>query len=593
MPEATEQIGAKRWEVARRRWSAFLKNREEQVFLLLTLVIGALVGATVVAFIVLTERFGARIDPAGADPWRRLVVPIIGSLAMGYLLFKYFPDARGSGVPQTKAALYARGGYISPGTVFGKFFCTSATLASGIPLGREGPAVQVGAGIASVLGRAIGLSPEKVKALVPVGAAAAVAAAFNTPLAAVLFALEEVVGDLHAPVLGSVVLASATSWAMLRLLLANDPLFKVPQYQLVHPLEFGVYAILGVLGGLVSVAFTKLLLDLRSRFLRFPRKTVWFQPVAGGLCVGIMGWFVPQILGVGYKYVGDALNGSMALKLMALLLVLKLVAVAISYASGNAGGIFGPSLFLGAMLGGIVGTLAHHFAPGYVATPGAYALVGMGTAFAGIVRAPMTSVLMIFEITRDYAVIVPLMISNLVSFFISSRFQREPIYEVLAQQDGIHLPTAGSRIQESQRQVYQAMHAATEVLDAHATIQEALNKVSASQLHAWPVIDESGVVGMVSLSRLQKALTEGATQQPLRAILPTDEFPHVHMDHSLAMALDRMGANQLDVLPVVNRANVHKLEGIVTLQDVLRLYGVDRRETTAPSGEPPATAPQP
>jgi len=163
----------------------------------------------------------------------------------------------------------------------------------------------------------------------------------------------------------------------------------------------------------------------------------------------------------------------------------------------------------------------------------------------------------------------------------------------LAQQDGIHLPTAGSRIQESQRQVYQAMHAATEVLDAHASIQEALSKVSASHFHAWPVVDESGVIGMVSLSGLQKALTEGATQQPLSAILPTDEFAHVHMDHSLAMALDRMGSNQLDVLPVVNRANVHQLEGIVTLPDVLRLYGVGPTETTVASGEPPTTPPNP
>jgi CIC family chloride channel protein len=555
--------------------------------------IGALVGLIVVAFILITERSGARLYPVGAAPWRRILVPVVGSLTMGFLLYRFFPDARGSGVPQTKAALWARGGRISFATVFGKFFCTSATLACGIPLGREGPAVQVGSGIASMLGRFLGLKPEKVKALIPVGAAAAIAAAFNTPLAAVVFALEEVVGDLHAPVLGSVVLASATSWGMLRLLLGNDPLFQVPQYQLVHPGELGIYALLGVLGGFISAAFTRLLLSMRAWFLRRPKKTVWFQPVVGGLTVGVMACFVPQILGVGYKYVGDVLNGGMALKLMLLLLVLKLFAVTISYASGNAGGIFGPSLFLGAMLGGIVGTLAHHVAPGYVATPGAYALVGMGTAFAGIVRAPMTSVLMIFEITRDYAVIVPLMISNLVSFFISSRFQREPIYEVLAQQDGIHLPTAESRIQESQRQVYQAMHAATEALDAHATIQEALDKVSASPLHAWPVVDESGVVGMVSLSRLQKALTEDATQQPLSAILPTDAFPHVHMDHSLAMALDRMGANQLDMLPVVNRADVHKLEGIVTLQDVLRLYGVGSAETTVASSEPPATSPRP
>src|ERR1700682_732256 len=302
------------WNSPSRQWNAFLREREEQVFLVLTLFIGALVGMVVVAFILLTERFGARLYPAGGAAWRRLFVPVAGSAVMGYLLYRFFPDARGSGVPQTKAALYARGGRISLGTVFGKFFCTSATLASGIPLGREGPAVQVGAGIASVLGRKLGLRPEKVKALIPVGAAAAVAAAFNTPLAAVLFSLEEVVGDLHAPVLGSVVLASATSWAMLRLLLGNDPLFKVPQYQLVSPAEFLIYAVLGLLGGLLSVAFPKLLLKLRERFLRLPRKTMWFQPAIGGVAVGIMGWFVPQTLGVGYSYVGRGLNGGMALR---------------------------------------------------------------------------------------------------------------------------------------------------------------------------------------------------------------------------------------------------------------------------------------
>src|SRR5712692_3612752 len=190
------------WDSSSQQWASFLRNREEQVFLVLALLIGAIVGMVVVAFILLTERFGARLYPAGGAAWRRLFVPVAGSAVMGYLLYRFFPDARGSGVPQTKAALYARGGRISLGTVIGKFFCTSTTLACGIPLGREGPAVQVGAGIASVLGRKLGLRPENVKALIPVGAAAAVAAAFNTPLAAVLFALEEVVGDMHAPVLG-------------------------------------------------------------------------------------------------------------------------------------------------------------------------------------------------------------------------------------------------------------------------------------------------------------------------------------------------------------------------------------------------------
>lgn len=554
-----------------RQWTALLHEREEQVFLALTLVIGALVGLTVVAFILLTERFGMRLYPAGGAPWRRLLVPVAGSLGMGYLLFRYFPDARGSGVPQAKAALYAREGRITLGTVFGKFFCTSATLASGIPLGREGPAVQVGAGIASVLGRWVGLRPEKVKELLPVGAAAAVAAAFNTPLAAVLFALEEVVGDLHAPVLGSVVLASATSWAMLRLLLGNNPLFHVPQYQLVHPGEFFVYAILGVAGGLMSAAFTKTLLGMREWFQRLPRKTLWFQPVVGGLLVGAMGWFVPQVLGVGYAHVGDALNGSMALRLMAVLLVLKFFAVVTSYASGNAGGIFGPSLFLGAMLGGIIGNVAHGLFPTYVASAGAYALVGMGAAFAGIVRAPMTSVVMIFETTRDYAVIVPLMISNLVSLFISSRLQRKPIYEELARQDGIHLPAA--RTKEGQPQVLQAMRSATEVLDAQMSVESALELVRASGLRAWPVVNERGVAGVLSLSTLQEVLAEGGNRM-LHELVDEQNFPHVHADQPLHLALERMGAAQTDVLPVVSRADVHKLEGILVLQDVLTVYGV-------------------
>src|SRR5215471_6818856 len=432
MSEGIQTTSGSWWRTSLLDRVAELRQHEDQVILVLALVIGALTGLAVVAFILLTERMGMRLYPVDGAPWRRLLFPVVGSLGIGYLLYRYFPNARGSGVPQTKAALFAREGRITLRTVLGKFFCTSATLASGIPLGREGPAVQVGGGIASVLGRNLGLSAEKVKALIPVGSAAAIAAAFNTPLAAVLFALEEIVGDLHAPVMGAVVLASATSWIVLRLLLGNSPLFKVPQYQLVHPAEFLIYAVLGLAGGLASVAFTKLLLGMRERFLRFPQKTVWFQPVAGGLLVGIVGWFVPQVLGVGYGYVGNALNGNMALKLMALLVVLKLITVTTSYASGNAGGIFGPALFIGAMLGGCVGTLAHHLFPASTATPGAYALVGMGAVFAGIVRAPMTSVLMIFEMTQDYAVIVPLMISNLVSLFISSRLQKQPIYEALA-----------------------------------------------------------------------------------------------------------------------------------------------------------------
>lgn len=561
--------------------TARMQQREDQVFLVLALVIGAVTGLVVVAFILLTQRTGLRLYPAGGAPWRRLFFPVVGSLGIGYLLWRYFPNARGSGVPQTKAALYANEGRITLRTVLGKFFCTSATLASGIPLGREGPSVQVAAGIASVLGRRLRLSPEKVKALIPVGAAAAIAAAFNTPMAAVIFSLEEIVGDLNAPVLGAVVIASATAWIVLRLLLKNEPLFHVPQYQLVHPVEFAFYAVLGVVGGVTSAAFTTLLLKIRRRFLRFPRNTVWFQPVAGGLLVGAMGWFVPQVMGVGYTYVDDVLNGRMVLSLMALLIVLKLLAVTVSYASGNAGGIFAPSLFIGAMLGGAVGTVAHMWQPNYTATAGAYALVGMGAVFAGIVRTPMTSVLIIFEMTQDYAIIVPLMIANLISLFVASLLQKQPIYEALAVQDGIHLPSAASRRKSDQRHIVQVLRPAVDPLVAEMTVRDACKWVNSDSfktpLKTWIVADQQGVVGVINRSRLEKA-EEEEPDKKLGELLNPLTFPHVHTDQGLDLALERMGANQLDILPVVGRADAHTLMGIVTLHDVLEAYGVAPHE---------------
>ena len=552
---------------------ARMQQREDQVFLVLALVIGALTGLVVVAFILLTERAGIRLYPAGGAPWRRLAFPVAGSLIIGYLLFRYFPNARGSGVPQTKAALYANNGRITLRTVLGKFFCTSATLASGIPLGREGPSVQVGAGIGSVLGRALGLSTEQVKNLIPVGAAAAIAAAFNTPLAAVVFALEEIMGDLNAPMMGGVVLASATAWMVLRVSLGDHPLFTVPQYHLVSSVEFAVYAVLGVAGGVVSAAFSQLLLGMRAWFLRLPRKTVWFQPVVGGLLVGGMGWFVPQVLGVGYGFVGDALNGRMAFHLMLLLLLLKLFAVTTSYASGNAGGIFGPSLFLGAMVGGVVGTAAHHLFPLATATPGAYALVGMGAVFAGVVRTPMTSVLIIFEMTQDYAVIVPLMIANLVSLFVASLLQHEPIYEALAVQDGIHLPSARTRLRLDQHTVAEIVKDPVLLLESAITVREALGRIRASRLQTALVTDQRGVIGVITQSQMEIEADEDASKI-LDDLKREPIFPHIHADQGLDLALERMGSNQIDLLPVVSRADVHTLMGIVTLQDILDAYGV-------------------
>jgi len=541
---------------------------------LLSLTIGVLVGLVVVAFILLTGRLAARMYPAGGSPWRRLLIPLAGSLGTGVLLSRYFPNARGSGIPQTKFALFINNGYISLKTVVGKFICCSASLASGIALGREGPSVQIGAGIASVLGRRFGLSPEQVKPLVPVGCSAALAAAFNTPIAAVLFSLEEILGDMHAPVLGTTVIASAASWMVLHLILGDQPLFHTPAYQLVHPAEFGVYAILGVAGGLASVWFVKLLLAIRKIFLTLPKRTQWAQPAVGGLAVGVMGWFMPQVLGVGYDFVDIVLGGDFVLKTVLALAILKLIATPVCYGTGNAGGIFGPSLFIGAMVGGAVGSVAHTLFPGLTAGPGAYALVGMGACFAGIVRTPMTSVIMIFEMTRDYSIIVPLMIANMIAFIISQKLQEEPIYEALALQEGVFLPTGESRDELAGVRVAQIMRTGPEPLPPDLDLATAIHRLEEMGRNAWPVGDTRHLSGVVALRDLHEAK---APRSHLADVIAGEAaFPYVHPDHPLSLALERMGSAGVDTLPVVSRANIRQSYGVVTLPDILAAYGVEK-----------------
>ena len=501
--------------VQRRFARVDLREHEDKILLLLALVISAVVGLIVVAFVALTERMGQVLLTAGGI--QRVLSPLLGSLVGGWLLFKYFPDARGSGIPQTRVALVLQNGVIHMRTVIGKFLCSALTLGSGVALGREGPSVHIGAGIASAAGRRLGLSEAQVRSLIPVGTAAAVAAAFNTPLAAVLFTLEEILADLHARVVGSVVIGACTSWIILRLILGDEPLFHVPAYQLVHPVEFLIYALLGVLGGLVSTAFVKLLLWQRAKFLKAPRRWQPFTPAVGGLVVGLLALIAPGVLGVGYNLVSDALNGQMAFKMMLLLLVLKLVATSTSYGSGNAGGIFGPALFIGAMLGGSVGHVAHFLMPDHTGNAGAYALVGMGAAFAGIVRTPMTSVIMIFEVTRDYTIIVPLMIANMCSYVLAQKLQRLPIYEALSHQDGITMPSAGHRPEP-------------------LTVEPAM-----------------------------RPLLPG-TALPDPAVVP-----HVHPDHPLDLALQRMGEAGVDEIAVASRAG-GALIGVLNTQDALGAY---------------------
>jgi chloride channel protein, CIC family len=418
-----------------------LRLREERVFLVLTIVVGIVAGLSAVLFSLGIDFVSRRLFGLAPSNVRLFLVPVLMSLVTGVLLAKVFPDVRGSGVPQTEAAYHLQGGYIPARVGIGKFITGILCIGSGHSMGREGPSVQIGASVASTIGRWLDLSPRRARDLVPVGAAGALAAAFNTPVAAVLFALEEIIGDLNAPLIGSTVIASVASVIVERSIMGNEPLFHVPTYHLVHPAELAAYAALGVIGGGISVLFCKLLLWLRRAFQQLPARTRIVQPAMGGLLIGVVLIFVPAVMGVGYDYVDEALNSGLVLQTMALLCAMKLAATIVSYASGNAGGIFAPSLYIGAMAGGAIGAVVHAHAPFPTAEPGAYALVGMGTLFAGIVRAPMTSVFMIFEITQDYQILVPLMVANMLSFFISSRYQPTPVYHELLRQDNVHLPS--------------------------------------------------------------------------------------------------------------------------------------------------------
>jgi chloride channel protein, CIC family len=546
-----------------------LRLQEHQVFLVLTIVVGVVAGLAAVLFTVAIEQTSHRLFGLAPSRARLFAVPPLMSLVTGVMLAKFFPDVRGSGVPQTEAAYHLSSGIIRGRVPFGKFITGVLCIGSGHSMGREGPSVQIGAGLASLVGQWLHLSPRRVRDLVPVGAAGALAAAFNTPVAAVLFALEEIIGDMNAALLGSTVVASVAAVIVERSILGNEPLFHVPAYHLVHPAELLAYAALGILGGMVSLLFCKGLLGLRRLFLRLPQSTRIIQPAMGGLVIGVGLMYWPAIMGVGYEYVDQALNGGLLLKTMAALCVLKLAATIVSYASGNAGGIFAPSLYIGAMAGGAIGMLVHRVAPFPTGDPGAYALVGMGTLFAGIIRAPMTSVFMIFEITQDYQILVPLMVANMLSFAISKRYQPVPVYHALLHQDGVHLPLPATQALTTARTARHVMQTDVSLIPPDASVEQAWKMTVENGAPAYLVGTRDRFVGTISHQQLEDSRRSGRAAEPVTSIAD-QSLVHAHPDHPIEVVLERF-AQSGGILPVVSRADAHRVEGVITIDSMLKI----------------------
>ena len=430
---------------------------ERQRLFALTVVIGGACGLAAVAFhqlIELVSHFA--IDPALAAPgkswiWWTLLVPTLGGLAAGLVLQFVVPNARGSGIPQVKVAYAGRSGPLRLRDSVGKFFVGALQIGTGSSLGREGPTVQIAAGLASRIGRLARLSPDDVRRLLPVGAAAGIAAAFNAPIAAVTFTIEEVVGTLDQTVLSGVIVAAALAAIVERSILGVHPVFDVPPGAgLDHLSSLLLYALLGLVAAFLAVLFTDSLLAVRKGFRGLKVLPSWTKPAVGGLATGALAVVAMEFLatggvtGGGYLTLGQALMGKLAVGALLSLCLLKIAATVLSYSSGGAGGIFAPALFIGGMAGGAVGAidvaLLHHGS----ASLGAFALVGMGAVFAGIIRAPITSVLIIVEMTGGYSLILPLMIANMLAYGIARHYRPTPIYEALLAQDGTDLHRRGA-----------------------------------------------------------------------------------------------------------------------------------------------------
>ena len=426
---------------------------ERQRLLALTIISGGLCGLAAVAFHVGIDKMSALlIDRAISAPnysWIYLTIlsPTLGGLLAGLGLYYWAPGAAGSGIPQVKAAYALEAGRVTMRDAASKFVLAVMQIGSGASLGREGPTVQICAGVSSFLGRLGRLSRQNRRRMASVGVAAGIAAAFNAPIAAVTFTLEEVIGDLDQTMLSGVIVAAAIAAVVERTILGAHPVLEVLRtYSLTSASSLLWYAVLGGLSAVVSVAFTDSLLGLRAWFKRLEGIPKWAHPAMGGAATGLLAvigllWLHSGgVAGGGYATLGKALIGSLPLKVLIGLCVLKLLATVCSYSSGGVGGIFAPALFIGATLGGAVGyidvAVFHH----PVEEIGSFAVVGMGAVFAGIIRAPMTSVLIIFEMTGGYGLVLPLMVANMSAYALARRWRNISIYEALLLQDGIELP---------------------------------------------------------------------------------------------------------------------------------------------------------
>jgi CIC family chloride channel protein len=572
------------------------------VLVLTALIVGTGTGLGAVLFIWLLEQIALLAEQirqsVGGAAGLFLTMGVAGFL-VGVIIDRWAREAKGHGVPEVMEAIALRGGRIRPRVAGLKVLASSLTIGVGGSAGREGPIVQVGSALGSTLGQVLHFSAERTRTLVACGAAAGIAATFNAPIAGAIFALEVILGRFTTRYFGAVVISAVAAAVIGRAYLGSEPAFAVPAYPLHHLGELPIYVLLGLLAALVAVLFIRLLYRAEGFFdgwhIPLPYKTT-----IGMLLTASVGLLLPgrQVLGPGMELIGESLAAdfNMALSLMAALLILKLLATIFTLGSGNSGGVFAPSLFIGAMLGGLVGNVAHILWPTIAVDPGAYAIVGMAAVFSGAARAPITAVLIVFEMSNDYKLILPLMLATVLSTLLAEYLFTESIYTLKLRLKGISLQQGRDVDVMQGILVKEAMTADAYVVEEDLPLAELGEFFQQTHAHSFPVVDKDHrLTGMVSITDYDRALeqAESMDRRQVRDIATTGSLLVAYEDEPMGDALQRLAIRDVNKLPVVSREDPGRVVGVIRRRNIIKAYNTALSRRMRHPGAPTSVRLQP
>jgi len=565
-----------------RRLNRALWTHEQIYLLALAIGVGLLGGYGAVGFRWLIAFFQglAYGDPADIlhglanHSWLyRLMVPAAAGAIVGPTIYFLAREAKGHGVPEVMLAVALEGGRIRKRIVFIKSLVSALSIGAGGSVGREGPIVQIGSAVGSSVGQLIRVSPNRMRVLVGCGAAAGIAATFNAPVAGMVFSLEIILGEFAITTFSPIVVAAVMATAISRHYLGDFPAFIVPHYELVSHFELLLHAGLGLAAGLVALAFTTSLYKVEDLFdaWKIPE---WLKTPAAGLALGGLGLIFPWVMGVGYEGIDLALLDRLSWWLMLLLVGIKILATSLTIGGGMSGGIFAPSLFMGAMLGGAFGHLVNLFFPEVTAGPGAYAIVGMAAVVAGTTHGPLSAFLILFEMTGDYKIILPLMIACILSTLLASRLKAESIYTLKLLRRGINIRAGKEMNLLRSLKVSQAMQTQVDSVAAETDLGTFIDHVARSKHSSFPVVGPDGrLSGIISYADY----AEDAFDPNLRDIvvvgeLATREVETVTPEDSLETALSKISTKDYATLPVVAGPEDRRLVGIISRRDIISVY---------------------